>query len=273
MPTSAQRKFSRALELLHPLEAEISDFSLSAAYRFTIEQGEWANGVSRCTIVAEENQPPPDDWPLRVGEIIQNLRSALDHAVWSAWRSVPTNDGEGRHTALPIAVDSQAFTDQAWRLEGVPATTQQSIERIQPYVVSANRPEADGLVILNRLAIIDKHRTLTTVAAAVAPTAIGHDLRVEIDEWDHGTFTPLGSGRNVVSSFTARSAQPIEPGDLQPMYGYQIQIEGYGSGVLSLFVRRVFEVLWEIENGEHPPPGAPYPIRLPERYVRIGEPL
>jgi hypothetical protein len=168
----------------------------------------------------------------------------------------------------PSAFDSAAST----KLRGVPAGVQDSARRQQPWVTAPQQPQADGLSILTRLSNIDKHRTLTTVASAVGPATLGHSDRVSIDDWEHGTYSLLGPGRNRVGSFVGHSAEPFDDGDVTSMYGYKVHLEGYYFGVMVGFVRRVFQALWDVENGAPAGPVAPYPWLDPvsNRYVRLG---
>jgi hypothetical protein len=253
------------------LMEEFRAYEARKAYVFDLEREPQGGGDVLCRVFASEVEPPPDHWPLLAGEAIQNFRAALDHSIWAAWRSVASNLGDGSHTAFPITQTPEKFADNAWRFEGVPPAVRLCVERWQPYAgIWAATPQVDPLAILNRLSNVDKHRSLTTVAGAVSEAAIGHSGgQGTITDWDHGTFNPLGSGRIQVASFVARGdAQQNEP-DVTIMYGYELRIENIPLGYLWNVVRPIFEVLWEIETGAPPGPGAPYPGLIDWQVVRL----
>jgi hypothetical protein len=265
MASSAQRKLDRGIAHSAQLLGELRQFKDADAYTFTLAierpQGDQLDHKTHCRILAEERQRPPEHWPLLAGEAIQALRAALDHAVWASWKSVPANQADGAHTMFPIALDSTQFAQQRQRLRGVPAGVVATVERLQPYAIAPATPRRDALALLHRLANIDKHRTLAALVGAIAPATLGHSNNVrEITEWDHGTHRPLGAGCVEVGSFKVTSELPLADDDVTLMYGYEVLLEGLPLGVLWTFVRRIFEALWEIETGQPPGPGAPYPM-------------
>jgi hypothetical protein len=225
--TSAQRKLNRGIEHVNTLLEETHAFESDGSYVFRFEpEMRSAHEIAYRCFAAEE-KPPPDHWPLLAGEAIQNLRSALDHAVWSAWKAVPQNSGEGHHTQFPITLAPHSFSRQAGKyLTGVPQAIQAAIEETQPYRRLPQAPEEDVLALLQALSNIDKHRTLAAVACAVdfegafAP----EDVRVR---WEKGADgRELGHGETEVSVKVATSDREITDMEVGSDISCEVRIEG-----------------------------------------------
>jgi hypothetical protein len=89
-PSSAHRKLLHGVEHARRLLAEADAFTKADAYLFRTEVESQSPQEIRYRAVAIEQEAPPDGWPLLAGDAIQNLRSALDHAVYA------TSDGATR---------------------------------------------------------------------------------------------------------------------------------------------------------------------------------
>src|SRR5688500_20305478 len=113
--TSAQRKVSRGIEHIKRLRDETSAFVEKDGYVFRTDHERRSPSEVVYRSIAIERVPIPDEWALLAGEAVQNLRSGLDHAVWSAWKSIPGNSGDGRHTEFPIYTDPDRFRENAPR--------------------------------------------------------------------------------------------------------------------------------------------------------------
>ncbi|HEY6731546.1 MAG TPA: hypothetical protein VI039_11025 [Solirubrobacterales bacterium] len=119
------------------------------------------------TIYAEIVKPPPDTLSIIVGDVLHNLRSALDHM---AWAFVERAGGKpGNHTAFPICDTEKQWLDQVVRrrrsrdrrspLEGIEPDTPiwKFVKAIQPYEGAVY---ADAMTTLRQLSNADKHRRL-----------------------------------------------------------------------------------------------------------------
>jgi hypothetical protein len=270
--TSAQRKLARGVEQVRTLNEEAEAFIDAEAYVFRTERERRAPDEIFCRCYATERIAPPDHWPLLAGEAIQNLRSALDHAVWQAWRSVKENTGDGDHTQFLICDSPAKFRALKWRLEGVPEAVRAIIERSQPYNRMPQAPARDILAIHRSLSNADKHRTLAVVAGDVEFEMIGHNANVVIEEWSLATGKRLGEGTTEVSSFVARSedGSELDEMDVQPSFTYDIRVEWVRLDFLRGVVNVVYETLTEIETGSGPNPFGSYPLQLrkPGRRMR-----
>lgn len=129
-------------------------------------------------------QPIPDEWPLIVGDVLTNLRAALDHALFGhVTARHPLTPQQERGLQFPILTNRDMWV-------GNPAATNPNrqhgqrgelavwcdpkvldvIEDVQPF--NAANPDQHVLKILNELVNFDKHRSLRVVTYAT------HDLRV-----------------------------------------------------------------------------------------------
>ena len=110
----------------------------------------------------------PIEWSVRLGEILYNLRSALDHLVWQL--VLANGQNPGRHNAFPIVnkpCDWQGATSQ---LKGVTLRVQAMIERLQPYTGGRDFPfDVWAFWTLHSLCNIDKHRYLHLVTVVPDP--------------------------------------------------------------------------------------------------------
>jgi hypothetical protein len=103
--------------------------------------------------------PPVHKWGLVVGDVLHNLRSALDHLAWQlvlANGKSPTS-----RTEFPIFKDDREFKDQARRkVGGMSKDARTAIESLQPYATRKDDPEGEPLWCVQELSIVDKHRLL-----------------------------------------------------------------------------------------------------------------
>jgi len=109
-------------------------------------------------------------WSTVLGDVLTNLRAALDHL---AWQLVVLSDGEPtKQTSFPIRTpgpDGQA--PRALTLRGARPDMLAELEEIQPagpHPLDGQPTENNGLFILNELVNIDKHRLLLLIAAQLS---------------------------------------------------------------------------------------------------------
>lgn len=124
--------------------------------------------------------------PLRfsvlVGEIVHNLRSALDHLAFQLVKAA--GNRPTRKTAFPLFTkdptgDKKATTSYDSSVEGMSLRAKALINRLQPYQPSRESTEGDPLAILSRLSNRDKHRELNivgTVSTGHSSLLIFHDI-------------------------------------------------------------------------------------------------
>jgi hypothetical protein len=109
---------------------------------------------------------------LRVGDVVHDLRSALDHLVWqlSLAGAGGSEPQDPLSVQFPITRSAKDFESARVRaLRNVATDHQDVIESYQPYHEGAGRPDSYSgpyvhqLTILRQLSNDDKHRLLTTI--------------------------------------------------------------------------------------------------------------
>lgn len=113
---------------------------------------------------------------------------------------------------------------------------------------------------LRTLSNLDKHRTLTAVATAIAHEAVGIPEGVDVTWRRYGTNRPLGAGDTHVSTFVATSESGVEDMSVEPHFAYEVRLEGQRVDPLRGIAHEVYRVLYECETGQPLSPFAPYPL-------------
>lgn len=172
--TSAYLKVERARKHLKELDREVRRFVERDPYRLSVEMDpEAGEPVVRFRQVGDRPIGIPLGLGLMAGDVIHNLRSALDHVVFQL--AIAGGDN-GDRSQFPIYDDADEFLrDQGRLLKGVVDKERAIIECLQPYHVRAasawgaaalpssyRDPLALNVLIgnLGRLDNRDKHRLL-----------------------------------------------------------------------------------------------------------------
>ena len=114
-----------------------------------------------------ENVPetPAWRWGTILGDVIHNLRSALDHLAFALADVNAPDRGDDRITLFPITQDKTDFDSKRRRLKFVSDRHVEMIEREQPWQRNDPSTVADHpLSLLEELDNADKHRVLRVVA-------------------------------------------------------------------------------------------------------------
>lgn len=160
---SARLKLCRAIEHLDALELEIKRFNESKPYKVMVERN---FNIGQNMLVYYPLGTIPAYWSTVIGDILFNLRSALDHAVYelTVWhKGAPLPN-----TEFPIFEDKTVFSEVKnngqptnrsglYKMRGLSKKTQAVIEARQPCNIGES-----GLIpylsVLHELNIVDKHR-------------------------------------------------------------------------------------------------------------------
>jgi hypothetical protein len=158
-------KLGRADEHLETLDKRIQGFLDTKPYRGVPDiDAEAGQSLIRAQVLRE---PPVIEWGLLIGDVLHNLRSALDHLAWRLGGDPPPNEGTSE---FPIFWDKTAFrTNGINKVVGVPDHPLAIIEDLQPYH-RGNTAKNHPLWRLYLLSNFDKHRLLH-VSGAVVKTA------------------------------------------------------------------------------------------------------
>jgi len=110
------------------------------------------------------------------GEVVQNLRSALDHLAFQLVLVGTRGAVPMRHVYFPIADSLQKYEEiKRDYLKGVKPEAMRAVDAVKPY-----RGGTDALWRLHRLNIIDKHRLLLMVGSAFRSFDLGAAMQQHI---------------------------------------------------------------------------------------------
>jgi hypothetical protein len=113
--------------------------------------------------LASMNEVPPAIAAI-AGDVLQNLRSALDHLAYQLFL-VGGGKGPGTHIYFPIFDNATKYkAGRLGQVKGMAQAAIDAIDVIEPYK-SGHTDKSDILWRLHTLNRIDKHRLLITVAA------------------------------------------------------------------------------------------------------------
>ena len=157
-------KLGRALEHLLRLDDQMHEYLDSDPIGVQRQLQKDAN-TSVFALVVE--RPPPLELAVLVGEVVHQLRSALDHVANQLVRAA--GNTPTRRTAFPVLLRPP---DQEFKIDGgVDPAALAAVSSFQPYRRGVE-PEGHPLAMLNELWNRDKHRNLSLMATYVTGTQI-----------------------------------------------------------------------------------------------------
>lgn len=157
---SARKKLGRAQVHADALRVDVDAFRKQSPYEFEMEPLGNSRGRADIRVIAKVTRatPIPDSWALIMGDILTNVRAALDHAVYPHVRA-NAPDVQRWQIQYPIADSAAEFEAKTAKTEGwFTKDVHRVIEQWQPY--HADDPSGHPLRILQKLVNIDKHRSL-----------------------------------------------------------------------------------------------------------------
>ena len=118
----------------------------------------------------EQEIPPPDGLDLLLGEILYNLRAALDNCIYEVAVIDSGKDPPPRADQIqyPIYATAEQFANNKYRLDALSDNHRRSIELDQPYH-GWDGPTDHPFAMLNDLARRDRHRQLHVIGAYLLP--------------------------------------------------------------------------------------------------------
>jgi hypothetical protein len=169
---SVAEKLRRADEHRRGLADEVDRFTSQPPYRVTES---FDGGIH--TLVAEVRAQPPTRFAIILGDVLYNLRSALDHLIWQF--ALTTTSAPHRFTAFPIYDSAEDFKAKA-RIRDMPPGVAQLLEAMQPYQPGDTVLGWLGreLVDVRNMGNRDKHQTVHIVTALVEPKYVERDDKV-----------------------------------------------------------------------------------------------
>jgi len=165
---STRVKLDRAEKHLQDLDAEISAFIARNPYRlFCDEDSEPAIKIYRIKVI----EPIPSHWSAAIGDVIHNIRAALDCLATSlVWRAGHTSNSAVEDAYFPIRANAAGLGDRACSafFKRIGADAEKFIRAIEPY----KGGKGELLWILSKLDILDKHRALIPAGATFGQISI-----------------------------------------------------------------------------------------------------
>ncbi|MCC3317817.1 hypothetical protein [Nocardia africana] len=162
---SAYAKLARACHHLDELTRSVHDYRARDPHQFTRE---FTNHLLRPDHVVAKlrvtvSEPIPTEWPLIIGDLLTNLRAALDHALYghvtAAHTLSPTAE---RSLQYPILTNHEKWPTVSTKLAAwCDPRVLGAIEATQPFKSTA--PDEHPLAVMNGLVNSDKHRSIRVV--------------------------------------------------------------------------------------------------------------
>lgn len=158
-------KIAHAREHLHSLKKDVGLYLESNPCAIGLRRDPESR---RLVYFVDHIGATPLRFSLLLGDVLQNLRSALDHLafqlVWVGSGKLPSN-----HVYFPIADNRSKYVEQRrWQLKGAAPQAIAQVDALSPY-----RDGNELLWKLHRLSIVDKHRVLITAGSAFRSVNIG----------------------------------------------------------------------------------------------------
>jgi hypothetical protein len=158
-------KLARAWQQIDALKPDIKAFIDADPY---LPRVNFKPHTHELTVSVEVQRAPDPMWGVRIGEIVHNFRSALDHVVWElvilSTRHAPAR---GSKNQFPIFETAAGFDGRGVSqfLRNVRPDAVDLIRSEQPFATGEG--ERSPLWHLKELSDIDKHRTLHVTGAMV----------------------------------------------------------------------------------------------------------
>jgi hypothetical protein len=215
-------KLRQAKEHFAELREKADAFLATKPYDWSMEEEEFTDGTREYRISASVDDYPPIDLGLIAGDVVQNLRAALDQLIWA----YSAGDKRNRRTAFPIYLTEEEYRENApSKIRGIREKGQAFIERWQPFQLG-ERPGAHPLAMLQQLSNTDKHQTLLPAAVVQKrePVLVGYgEWKIEDYHYFDPTPTQLLEGTEVVTFLT--SGEPPDKSVIDPLLTWQVVIE------------------------------------------------
>ena len=160
-----QAKLERAKRHYAELEAALKSFFSTNPYKISTRRNDAGKLVYYLSDVADV----PVELSLITGDVIQNLRSALDHLAYDLWVKEASGRGRDDKIYFPIDKDEASYNrNKVGKTQGISAQSLAIIDSLSPYP-GGN----DDLWRIHTLNNRDKHRLLVTVGSSFQSMDLG----------------------------------------------------------------------------------------------------
>jgi len=253
-------KVNRADKHLRELAADIKRFNKSNAYSVSFEPHHKAGEYVFRVYV--DRPPPTIEWGIVIGDVVHNLRSALDQLVWEMADSESGPAPEGRiarsspwhDVGFPIVTDPSHWKDAAKKIVRVGPRYSAAFESLQPWFRREAEPLRDPLAILQELSNRDKHRAVNLTIGYVRLV----DFQTFGYRWHLMSEATLGPLEDQAEIARVRVEDPdFDPAEMDVYFHDSLDVtfrEGepaYGEPVIRLLDRleqEVVRIIWKFQS-------------------------
>jgi hypothetical protein len=149
--------------------------------------------IHHTTLYVKSVKPVPEDLSPIIGDVVHNLRSALDHL---AWQLVDAGGGTpNKDTYFPICRTASQYASAVDKgeINNMRKGADRVLLAVQPYTSGD-----DTLLHVHELDRFDKHRVLITTGTAFGEWSVevGGGIKIPFQEW---TKIPLVVGYEIVN--------------------------------------------------------------------------
>jgi hypothetical protein len=216
-------KLGRAKEHFAELREKGEAFLATEPWAWDMEAEEFSDGTREYRISASVDDYPPIELGLIAGDVVQNLRAALDQLVWG----YSASSKRDRRTAFPIYTKEENFRESApSQVRGLSEEGLANLERWQPFQ-PGGQADRHPLAMLQRLSNTDKHQTLLPLAVVQKrpPVLAGYgEWKIEDYHYFDPTAAQLIEGTEVMT-FLISGELPDQEAP-HPFLTWQLVIEG-----------------------------------------------
>ena len=168
-------KIQRANEHIRELNVEVRAFLDTPPQPYVVDTKRDPESRELIYYVATAAERVPSKIALIVGDVVENLRSALDYLAYQLVLVGSPGIEPGRNVYFPISENATRYESETpGKVKGMRKDAIKAIKALKPY-----RGGNDLLWILHRLNNINKHRAVITVGAAFVGRSI---LPIEREE-------------------------------------------------------------------------------------------
>lgn len=220
---SAWIKWARAAEYQRLLAREGREWIAtdSYAYERTDNASDNADPLLRVHWRLRVLHPYPERWSVLIGDVLTNLRAALDHSFWAAAVAHSGEPSNPHRVTFPIHTRRKDFTKTAKELQPlVSPKVWEYIASVQP-LHGGDQAYTHPLEILRWLSNVDKHRAVHVVGRTDfggGPVLVHSTPQLEaVKEWR--LDGPAKDGDLVARVWLRRPPGTVSV-DLQPTFFY-----------------------------------------------------
>lgn len=174
-----QTKLERAKRHFAELGAAVADFFTTQPYKVSTRR----NAEGKLVYYLSEVETVPVELSAITGDVIQNLRSALDHLAYALWVKEANGRGREDRVYFPIHKDATSYNQKKRdNTQGISAQSLATIDSLTPY-----KGGNDVLWRIHTLNNLDKHRLLVTVGSSFQSVDFGaymlQHMRKNFEAW------------------------------------------------------------------------------------------